>query len=195
MNVIVTIECHSGARLVTLMTPHIIKEIELSKRYIILIPILSTNYLKTIIFRLSLRQMEIPLNQQKLFTIGTIYNSSDQGLINTSMGPISVVRTPMRVLNQNLHNIKYRLDRYYAIMDMLSATELASNQDYSGAIKIITRRIETIAHPDNHNLLVLEILNILEECCKNISDSLTFINGGNHSIRMMISEYQMEYHK
>lgn len=194
MNVRVTLKCHDGSRLITIATPYNIEVKNVAKEYIITIPMISRNQTKTIIFRLSLRRMEQPMQEHQLLTteVTADYPEHDHSVIN--YGPISVARTVMALLERVPLALDYKLNRYALATVISEAIDLSLQQNYNRAVKRISDAIVAIRKSMScDEPLTRDLVCDLENIHQYFKNRLLLSHGGLHSARMIASEYFMEY--
>lgn len=194
-NVCVTLKCHKGARLVTLATPYKVEEKNLAKEYNVIIPSISRNQKKTIIFRLSLCQMKEPIKEHQLITVEISTDSPNQDHSTVQYGPFSVVRSVVTLLERIPIALDLNLNRYAVATAIIESIDLAEKQKFLEAVqKIKDTRNTTYCSVSGEDLLVIDMLKDLKACIHYVKNYQTFVlSGGVHALYMMASEYFMEY--
>lgn len=91
---VIKLRCQDGARLVTLGTPYPITEQKKAKDYDVFLGLMYYQETKSLLFRLSLRKFDVPMERHNLVAISVEYTNSWNGVPECHTAVLGVARPP-----------------------------------------------------------------------------------------------------
>lgn len=186
------LRCNDGARLVTIATPFKITEQRVAKDYDIDLELMYGGETKSIIFRVSLRAMNQPMNFHSILDVKLEYINTVTGKKELSSVPISIVRPAMPTLEKIPIPLDQHINRYSAATTISEAVALAKQFNFVEAqhkLKSLIQKIKKSASgPEPY---CEDLMKDLQECIQGMTDSSAF-QAGIHAAHAYSSMYFME---
>jgi Mg-chelatase subunit ChlD len=174
----ICLRAQDGCRIVALATPYPTSELRSAKDYDVMLGSIYQGESKSVLLRLSLRNMSGPTPTHQLVKVGVHYVNALSGQtehLETSMAVLrSVVPLPEPISLQ----IDQHINRYLAATAISEAIELGKQENFKEAQSRLMKLIEKIeSSVSAHEPYCVDLVKDIKECLRGMRDYESFVTG------------------